>query len=164
MAEPVGSVDLIAAIRQRPRMYIHDNSPANLASGLHWEALYFGATQATVIRRGSDWWIVSADIDWLTADCQNPVPPPDSFWQLVAFPERGGHAVRSAVMATAFARAVVTAVPGETQVVSGGDLVTDDLLNDLLPSGAVRAIAFAWPPDWDALAKRTVKQAGQPDS
>jgi hypothetical protein len=99
--------DAVALIRRRRAMYLPSDTPGPyLAGKLIQDIALLGALPARVARDG-EWWLVSADRDWLRA--ASGVVSTEPFVRIVPCPQWGRYAFRTEVLLTAFAEAVVIA-------------------------------------------------------
>ena len=129
-------------IRSRPDMFLRGGfNSSDVAGRLAGDALIIGALQV-VITRFAAWHIVSADIDWLSAQPSCRVEPSDAFFQIVAFPEAGVNSMRSEVLLTAFASKVISASSHDHFTVKGDVDMDDVIWSQMCPPGTARSIAF----------------------
>jgi len=136
--------DAVEHVRSKPDMYLGGGArPDVIAQAIVGDALVLGAGRVLVLRHGP-WWAVAADADWLTAPCRFPSLPPECFRRIVPFPEAGVNCMRHEILATAFARAVVSCTPERREVISGAELADATVCEHLLPAGFARSLAFMW--------------------
>lgn len=111
----ISTVDPVALVRQQEsRFFIAGRfDPAEMAAQVAAEALRCGASCVRIDRR-EQWWIVSADRDWLGE--QDAL---QAFRRLVSYPEGGENSMRPEVLLTVFADDVVTVAHGETVAIKG---------------------------------------------
>lgn len=132
----------IQIIRKRPEMYAPFGTDAiALAWMLQGDAMRFGArhTRIDVI---SGWYLVSADLDWLTPPVQSGVTVEALFRRIVPVPQHGPNACRADVIVAAFASAGIAAVPGEVVRVFGDMPAPPDVVEALCPPGCARTVAI----------------------
>src|SRR5262245_38488984 len=112
MAHLTPLADAVTIIRKRPEMYFGPRrpSPEAIADHLVLEALVLGAKSVQVLRI-EPWWLVVADVDWMTAPCRVPTTIEHTFGALVALPEMGDNCNRGEVYVSAFASSWYIATP-----------------------------------------------------
>src|SRR6266481_1126414 len=101
-----------AAIRDRPAMYAPGNgSPLGLAYLLSADALLLGAKSVrTDVVAG--WYLVSAEIDWLSPPFQTSVAPLELFARRIHQSSLGSNSLRGEVVVAALSHAGFIAIPG----------------------------------------------------
>ena len=111
----ISVVDPLALVReQESRFFIAGKfDPDEIAAQVTAEALRCGASCVRIDRR-EQWWIVTADLDWL-----GERDALQAFRRLVSYPEGGENSMRSEVLLTAFAHDVVTMAHGEILAIKG---------------------------------------------
>ena len=141
MAELTVLDDALAVIRARPQMYVGDGDRSlEIAQALISDALVLGASHVSCDRR-LGWFLVAADLDWLTASCRFPQPIAELFRRIVPFPESGVNAMRSEVLVSAFASSALTVTPDDQFAICGGS-PPSEVLSLLREPMVRRAIAF----------------------
>lgn len=134
--------DPLGVIRSKPEMYVGSGDRgASLVASLLSDALSLGATETSCVRR-DDWYVVSADVDWLTATCRFQFPVPELFRRIVPLPEFGANAMRAEALVAAFAEAVFIATPGAEELIAGRTPPAE-VREAMLPIGALRSVAFS---------------------
>ena len=111
--------DAIAYVRKHQQLFFLAGNATPLACALDLlgDAVSLGANNTAILRRDS-WWIVSADIAWLSHDKHSLRY---LFTHLVPFPEAGDNSTRSEVLVSAFAKDVAVEMEGIIQQVIGQD-------------------------------------------
>ncbi len=130
------------AIRARPAMYAPGSgSPIGLAYLLGADALAFGArsVRTDVV---SGWYLVSADIDWLSHPYQPDLAPSDLFGRMVHSVALGPNSIRGEVVVAALARAGFIAVPSAHSRAFGDVDPSPEVVGACCPYGYVRTVAF----------------------
>ena len=134
--------DPIELIRSRPAMFLRGGfHAATMAGQLAGDALLTGAGQV-IITRFDAWHIVSADMDWLSAQPSCSLSPQQAFFHIVVFPEAGPNSMRSEVLLTAFASKVISASLRDRFVVAGDVPAEDEVWSQLCLANTARSIAF----------------------
>ena len=111
--------DALSAIRARPEVYIGQGDRGlHIAEAVLGDALLLGATRVLCERHG-DWFVISADVDWLTVACRFPAPVAELFRRIVPLPEAGANSMRSEVLIAAFATSAVATTPSDEIVICG---------------------------------------------
>ena len=132
----------VELIRSRPDMFLRGGfNASDVAGRLAGDALIIGASQI-VITRFAAWHIVSADVDWLSAQPSCNVEPREAFFQIVAFPEAGVNSMRSEVLLTAFGSRVISASSRERLYIKGDVEPDDEVWSQMCPQGMQRSIAL----------------------
>jgi hypothetical protein len=108
--------DHVSLVRKRPEMYLRSDrfSPEVAVGQMVEAALFSGATEASVARLPTGWWVISSARDWL--------PRGDSlavFRRIVRFQEAGPNGFRPEILLSAYAADVVTASGSEVVNVKG---------------------------------------------
>ncbi|MBB3210722.1 hypothetical protein FHS27_006570 [Rhodopirellula rubra] len=114
---------------------------AVIAGAIANDAIVLGASDTRAFRF-DDWWIISADSDWLNAPCKCFAPPTEAFRRVLAFPEIGVNSMRHEILATAFATSVVSLSPTDRIVVSGDVPDDDPVWGQMTASNVMRAVAL----------------------
>lgn len=136
-------IDPIEHVRSNPEMYMgrSDPDPAAIADTIAQGSLVLGASETKVTRFGR-WWIISADVDWLSVPCSCTASPIETFNRLLAFPELAVNSFRHETLATAFAQCVVSLSHTDRFVVSG-DITEDNAVwNEMYLQNMMRSVAF----------------------
>jgi hypothetical protein len=125
--------DAIEYVRSHPEKFFKGGifAAIELAMSLVREALQYGVASVEVARHGG-WTIVHSPDDWLAGDASR------AFTLIVPFPEGGPNAMRMEILATAFAREVLTKADGRVEHIAGQR--TPAFLNGYSDHG--RAVAF----------------------
>jgi hypothetical protein len=109
-----------ALVRAHPEMFIGPSEPdlIELAQLVTLDALVLGA-QSVSVDRIDDWYVVSAEIDWITARTKFGVV--ESFNSVEPLPrQRANHvAARSNITVNAFAQEVLTCGPDGVHFIKG---------------------------------------------
>lgn len=136
-------VDALDHIRSHPEMYTPHGvpNPAIITHEIAGDALVLGATCVRVFQF-DEWWIVSANVDWLTAACRCPAAPRETFERMLGFPEMSVNAMRHEVLATAYAKCVVSRSKSDRFVVSGNVADDHSVWSHMLDEDAERAVAM----------------------
>jgi hypothetical protein len=123
-------VDALAHLRKNPSMYFRSGqfSALEMATRLVGEAILRGAQKVSVDRDG-EWYLVSADVDWLAEIERDP------FNEVIPFPEAGANSMLQDVLLTAFAGDVFTVASGELRKIKGGSPLPD--YDQLEPAGRI---------------------------
>jgi hypothetical protein len=123
----------IEYVRAHPKKFFREGkfTAVELAMDLVREALQCGVPSVEVVRHDR-WTIVHSPDDWLGESASA------AFVQIVPFPEGGPNAMRMEVLATAFAREVLTKVDGRVEQIAGP--YTPSVLESYADRG--RAVAF----------------------
>lgn len=145
-------LDTIEHIQRNIAMYLGRDhvAPDLLAIFVAHDALTVGAMKVHVSRRGL-WWIVAADIDWLSIGHEKSLE--DLFRELTPLVGGGLNAVRREPLLMAFAERIIAGCPGDASYASmkgecesslAGDLLATDLADvrrvlafEIIESGAV---------------------------
>jgi hypothetical protein len=136
--------DAVALIRRRRAMYLPSDTPGPyLAGKLVQDIALLGALPARVARDG-EWWLVSADQDWLCTISGAVSTEP--FFRIVPCPQWGRYAFRTEVLLTAFAEAVVIAADAGPTWIAGQSAGADPP-SALRAPGAGRRVAFRLAPE-----------------
>lgn len=111
--------DPLPFIRKAPERFLRQ-VPAQaheLATNLVGDAVLLTGAPATACKGPGAWWIVGCEVDWL-AQGEFAATPLETFRRLLPFPEAGVNSMRSEVLLSAFAEAVITVGPeGHSEVV-----------------------------------------------
>ncbi|MCC9603768.1 hypothetical protein LOC67_24725 [Stieleria sp. JC731] len=141
-------IDALDHIRSHPEMYTQNGfpNPAIIAHEIAGDAIVLGATDVRVFQFDG-WWIVSANLDWLTAPCRCSASPRETFDRVLGFPKLSVNSMRHEVLATAYAEYVVSLSKFDRFVVSGN--VADDhpIWSHMLDAIAERSVALRMPDD-----------------
>lgn len=127
-------VEALPFIRSNPARFFPSGTPSGvqIAEGLAGDALILGASRVELLHEG-DWWIVSADLDWI-----------ESFTEVVPFPEGGVNSIRKEIFPMAFADALLTRVRAGEILVLKGEPPAGSPIWQILESrgGWARTVAF----------------------
>ena len=125
--------DAVGYVRANPARFFPEGkfTAVELATYLVREALRYGASSVEVTRH-EEWTIVHSPDDWLAADGSA------AFRQIVPAPAIGQNAMRVEILATAFAREVLTKINGRVEHITG--IETPPALDRYASLG--RAVAF----------------------
>jgi hypothetical protein len=101
-------------VRTHPQRFFKEGkfTAIDLAANIVREALQSGASSIGVVRYDG-WTIVYSPDDWLAGNAST------AFVRIVPFPEGGQNAMRTEVLATAFARQVMTKIDGRIENITG---------------------------------------------
>ena len=138
MIQVLGGIELI---RQKPQMYFAGAVTASaICSYLVDDALRLGASHVRADSVGR-WFIVSADVDWLSLPEDRVIPIDRLFVGMHAHPSRI-NGIRSEVFVGAFAETAYVASPGEVNAVVGNAPLPEAISRVLCPPLCVRSVAF----------------------
>jgi hypothetical protein len=126
--------DAVGYVRANPARFFPEGkfTAVELAAYLVREALQYGASSVEVARH-EEWIIVHSPEDWLGADGSA------AFRQIIPAPQIGQNAMRVEILATAFAKEVLTKINGRVEHITG--IETPSALARYANRG--RAVAFA---------------------
>lgn len=95
-------------IRRRPEMYFGSNGPTpeSISSRILNDALVLGSKFATV-KCIDNWWVVSAEIDWLSIGGASRTDFKSLFNRMIPFPEAGVNSIRSEVFAGVYSSVIL---------------------------------------------------------
>ncbi len=135
--------DALEFIRKRPEMFTANGvpTPAFIAHGIAGDAIVLGATSVRVFSH-CDWWVVSADIDWLVSPCRCPAPPREAFFRMLAFPELAVNSIRHEILANAYASSVVSISKSDRFIVKGDIAKHDEIWLHMLHENEERSVAL----------------------
>lgn len=103
----------LEVLRKSPSMYVGEAPRGpTLSARVMRDLILLDALPARVTRH-DDWWIISADKDWLALDDGSISKRP--FFHIVPFTAAGHAAFRSEVLLTAFSHALVTRARGHLE-------------------------------------------------
>ena len=136
-------IDALDHIRSHPEMYTPNGvpNPAIIAHENAGDAIVLGATDVRVFQFDR-WWIVSANLDWLTASCRCSASPRETFDRVLGFPELAVNSMRHEVLATAYAECVVSLSKSDRFVVSGNIADDHPIWSHMFDTNAERAVAL----------------------
>jgi hypothetical protein len=138
--EDLEGIDALTHIRMRPQMYVWGGHPDGevIAARLVVDVLV-DTNRLAFAARIADWWIVASDKDWIDARRYSSIT--EYFKNVAPFPEAGDNAFHGEVLATAFAKDVVTYDRSSQVIVQG---TTDPLLDSVRSQHPewVRVVAF----------------------
>jgi len=144
-SDDLGRIDIDKFVTDRPEMIFGADGPTprSIAMNLAETAFILGASSTSVSLR-KEWWVVSANLDWLAAHSRVPTTIETVFWKLLAFPEAGDNCFRWEILTRIYADSVVTFSNAESDVSvitgSGIDAFTRE---SLIPSEKwERIVAF----------------------
>lgn len=142
-ADELQKLDPLEHIRSNPEMYTGQAipNPAMIAATIAQDAMVLGACDTRVFLF-NQWWIIAADIDWLSAPCKHSASPIDTFNRVLAFPECGANSMRHEILATAFASCVISLSRTDRFIVSGDVAEDDPVWTQMLADGVSRSVAF----------------------
>jgi hypothetical protein len=142
-ADDLQRIDPLEHMRANPEMYTGcaAPNPAAIAGDIALDSLVLGAIDTRVFRF-NDWWIISADVDWLNAVCQCSASPIETFNRVLAFPESAVNSTRHEILATAFAHCVVSLSRTDRFVVSGVVADDDPVWGYMQGENVMRSVAF----------------------
>jgi hypothetical protein len=135
-------LDSITHVRSHPRMYFPSGepTPSLIATRLADDALVLGAKSVCIVR-ADEWWIISADHDWLMLPHIESIG--DRFRNFTPFPESGANSCRSEIFVGAFATAAATWTPAEFTWILGAEPDDDcKRQTQALSPNAARSAAF----------------------
>ena len=142
-AADLASIDPLEYVRAHPECFVPNGipNPAVIANQIAGDALVLGATDVRVFSFG-DWWIVSADADWLSIPCKCPASPLDAFSRVLGFPECQANEMRHEILANAYAECVVSVSTTDRFVVSGEVADDHQIWLERIKGGSARSVAF----------------------
>jgi hypothetical protein len=132
--------DAYAYVRRNVELFFRSGQPSALecATALANDAILLGSTEVH-LARVDDWWLVSANQDWLV---QGDHAVEALFQRMWPFKEAGVNSIRSEVLIGAFAAKIVLLTPS-TRVVLRGDVRDGEGLETrLAPYAWRRAVAY----------------------
>lgn len=137
------TLDALDYIRSHPEMFTPNGfpTPAIIAHEIAGDAIILGATCVRVFRY-DNWWIVSANLDWLCSPCRCPASPRDAFDRVLGFPELSVNAIRHEVLATAYAECVVSLSKSDRFVVCGNVAENHPIWSRMLDETEERGVAL----------------------
>ena len=136
---PIHAID---HIRRHPEMYCPGGVTSGcLATGLLRDAEALGARHVR-LDVVDQWYLISAEIDWLGPPLQTRASIADLFRQAVPFEAVGPNGVRSEVIVAAFARSGIVATPEGWVRVFGKLDPPDNVKDALCPNGCIRTVGF----------------------
>jgi len=129
-------------MRRRPEIYMPEGiSAPGISARITSDALRLGARHVQTDVIGA-WYIVSSDLDWLTAPVYEPASVPELFQRLVNFSEGGLNAARAEAWVGAYCRTAYAVAKDERICVVGSESMPSQVEAALLPNGLVRSVAF----------------------
>jgi hypothetical protein len=118
--QDVNAVDALSVIRNHPQMYLGERvvTAGMLARRVADDARLLGCELVEIDER-EDWWLVGADLDWLSLGQHPPSDPLELFRRAWPFLEAGDNSMRCEVLVAAFAQDVFTATACNMQFIQG---------------------------------------------
>ncbi|GGJ47610.1 hypothetical protein [Deinococcus roseus] len=133
-------------LRKHPNWIFHHTArpnPHQLAGFFLSQLTLLGARDVQV-KRVDDWYIFTADIDWMTIALVQDCALLEQFERWIIFPEDGQNAMRYEAAIQAFSQAVIIADQKQVTVVSG-EVEDDNEIWKHITTEYPRTLAFLFP-------------------